>query len=398
MKMRKIALLLLFLAAAACRQPLFDVTFRGRNGRPPRHAPTPEALPEGVSVWATAIAFHDTTHWRAGSTGGAGLLLFKNGIRTDSLPAGNCLKPEQHRFRDGHIWTHTTDGLHTYLLRDGEPCLSYEGEESPVGFLLRSGQIHTLGQIPGGGFSYRIDGRTVYTSEVGLILGSGADEDWEGGALTEDGGEVYYTVALAQQSADTPVWEYRLMCGNDIRKVITPPTGGQLFDVRVSGGECYRLERRYDRYCLIKGEDIRVLTARGNQDELKLVPDSGGMAAIGNSLLGPARMGWIEQADGHYYQYLHNGGGRLRLWLWDGGLVKLLWDAQDCLSGAQTSSWSGSFPEGAYRLQHGRCAAVYNGTLALALTASQGEDHLLWVGGVETPLHFNGYFTGIYIE
>lgn len=399
MKLRKTILLLLLAATTtACDRPVFDTTFRPRSGRPPRKAPTPEALPEGLSVWATAIAFHDTTSWRAGSTGGAGLLLFKNGVRVDSLPALNVLKPEQHRFRDGHLWTNRTDGFRTYLQRDGEPYLSYDGEEGLVGFLLQNGHVHSLGQKPGGGFSYRLDGEIVYSSEKGLVLGSGADADWEGGALCQDGGGVYYTYGIAQQSADTPVWEYRLMRGNDIRKVITPPAGGQLFDVRVSGGNYYRLERRYDRYCLITGEEVRVLTARGEQDNLKLVPCADGIAAIGNSLLGPARMGWLERADGSYYQYLHPGGGRLRLWLQGSALTMVLMDAQDCLSGVQSGAWSGSFPAGAYRLQQDRCALFSEGILALALTAASGNEHLLWVGGEETPVSFNGYFTGIYIE
>ena len=399
MTLRKTFLLLLLaVSAAACEKPLFPTSFRPRTGRPPRKAPTPEALPEGLSVWATAISFHDTTDWRAGSVGGAGLLLFKNGVRVDSLSARDILKPEQHRFRDGHLWTNTTDGFRTFLQRDGEPYLSFEGEEGLVGFLLQNGRVHTLGQKPGGGFTYRLDGEVVYTSDKGLILGSGADEDWPGGAFCQDGGSVYYTYGIAQQSADAPVWEYRLMRGNDIWKVITPPTGGKLFDVRMSGGNCYRLELRYDRHCLITGEEVRVLSARGNQDELKLVPSVGGIAAIGNSLLGPARMGWLEQADGNYYQHLHLGGGRLRLWLWDGALTKLLMDPQDCLSGLQGGSWSEDFPAGGYRLQHPRCAAFQGGILALALTSTGGSEHLLWVGGQETPVSFNGYFTGIYIE
>lgn len=398
MKLRKTVILLLALAAAACHRPLFDSTFRGGRGRPPKKAPVPEALPEGVAVWATAIAFHDTTDWRAGSTGGVGILLFKNGERVDSLPGRAALKPEQHHFREGHLWTHTTDGYRSCLQRDGEPYLDYEGEERLVGFLLLNGQVHSLGQKPGGGFSYRINGSPAYTSDQGLVLGSGADEDWEGGAFCYDGGGVYYTVGLAQQSAETPVWEYRLMRGSDIWKVIAPPAGGQLFDVRVSGGEAYRLERRYERYCLIKGEEISVLSARGNQDELKLVPAEGGIAAVGNSLLGPARMGWLEKASGGYYQFLHYGGGRLRLWLWEGALSMVLMDPQDCLCGVQAGSWSVSFPDGAYRLQFPRCAAFYDGILALALTATEGNGHLLWVNGEEKQATFNGYYTGIYIE
>ena len=399
MMLRNTLLILLSaLAATACDRPLFDTAFRPRSGRPPKKAPTPEVLPEWLSVWATAVAFHDTTDWREGSAGGAGLLLFKNGVRVDSLPGTGCLKPEQHRFRDGHLWTNSTDGFRTYLQKDGEPYLSYEGEEGLVGFLLQNGHVHSLGQKPGGGFSYRLDGRVIYSSEKGLLLGSGADEDWEGGALCYDGGGFYYTYGIAQQSADAPVWEYRLMRGNDIRKVITPPSDGQLFDMRVNGGNCYRLERRYDRYCLITGEDVRVLSARGSQDKLKLVPLEGGIAVIGNSLWGPARMGWLEKADGDYYQYLHHGGGRLRLWLREGALTMVLMDTQDCLSGVQSGSWSGSFPAGAYRLQQSRCALFRDGILALALTAADGNEHLLWVGGQETPVTFNGYFTGIYIE
>ena len=396
--MRKMLPLLLALLATACSQELFHNPFRAGGGRPPKRAPSPEALPEGASVWATAVAFPATTDWRAGETEGAGLLLFKNGRKVDSLPGKDWLQPERHRFREGHLWTQYTDGARSYIARDGAPFLSFDGEESPVGFLLLGGHVHTLGQRPGGGCCYRIDGKEVFSSAQGLVLGSGSDPDWEGGALCADGGGVYYTIGLSQQSASTPVWEYRLMRGADIWKVITPPAGAQLFDVRVSGGQNYRLERRYDRNCLLEGEEIRVLQARGEQEGLRLVPSEDGIAAIGNTLLGPARMGWLEQADGSYYQYLHHGGGRLRLWVKDDASTRLLWDAQDCLSGAAGPSWYISFAAGSFRLQHERCALFRDGVLALALTGAQGDRHLLWVGGNMQEVSFNGYFTGIYIE
>lgn len=391
-------LLLAAVLAVSCTRELFHTVFRPLTGRPPKRAPAPVVLPEGASVWATAVVFHDTTDWRAGENGGARLLLFKNGERADSLSGKNFLQPQQHRFREGHLWTHTTDGARSGIARDGEPYLSFEGEESPVGFLLQNGHVHTLGQRPGGGCCYRIDGRAVFTSAQGLVLGSGSDPDWEGGALCADGNGVFFTIGFAQQSADAPVWEYRLMRGGDIWKVITPPAGAQLFAVRVSGGHSYRLERRYDRNCLIEEEEIRVLQARGEQTGLELVPCDGGIAAIGNTLLGPARMGWLEQAGGRYFQYLHSGGGRLRLWVKDGVMTKLFWDVEDCVSGAESENWSVSFPRGAYRLQHGRCALFHDGILALALTAAEGDAQLIWVGGNAREMRFNGYFTGIYIE
>lgn len=397
--MRKTLLVLLVVSlATACQHDLFSTHFRSGGGRPPKRPPSPELLPEGMAVWATAVSFHDTTDWRAGETGGAGLLLFKNGVRVDSLPAKDCLQPAQHRFREGYLWTNATDGTHTFIRRDGEPWLSYEGEETLSGFLIQNGRIHTLGQRPGGGFCYRIDGKAVYASARGLVLGSADDPDWEGGALTSDGGIVCYTVGLAQQSADTPVWEYRLMRGNDIWKVITPPADAQLFDVRVCGGVCYRLELRYDRYCLIGDEEVRVLQGRGEQGDLKLIPTDEGIAATGNSLLGPARMGWVEEADGRYQQYLYLGGGKLRLSFRGGVLTILLFTPEETLSGVRIGSQLISFPEGVYRLKYGRCALPCNGTLALALTAANGDRHCLWVAGTGQEVRFNGYFTGIYIE
>lgn len=397
--MRKtLPVLLVVLLCAACHHDLFSTHFRPGGGRPPKRPPSPVLLPEGMAVWATAVSFHDTTDWRAGETGGAGILLFKNGVRVDSLPAEDCFQPGQHRFREGHLWTSATDGEKTFIRRDGVSWLSFEGEESLSGFLIQSGRIHTLGQRPGGGFCYRIDGKAVYSSAQGLVLGSGDDPDWEGGALTSDEGVVCYTVGLAQQSADTPVWEYRLMRGNDIWKVITPPAGARLFDVRVCGGVCYRLELRYDRYCLIAGEEVRVLQARGEQGELKLVPAGSGIAATGNSLLGPARMGWVEEADGRYQQYLHLGGGKLRLLLEGDVLTALLFNPEGCLSEVRIGSRSESFTEGKYRLQNDRCALFRDGVLSLALTAVEGDRHCLWMGGGEQDLHFNGYFTGIYYE
>ena len=59
--------------------------------------------------------------------------------------------------------------------------------------------------------------------------------------------------------------------------------------------------------------------------------------------------------------------------------------------------YSATLPE-SYRLYTQRCEARREGIFARALTNTSTGEHLLVVDEEQTPVRFNGYFTGIYIR
>lgn len=399
--MRKIFIITTLLPALlACNPPLFDQSSREQpdSGRtpPPSLRDTTQKEPD---VYVTAIMFPDSVNWRKGGTEGATLVLLKNAQVVMSLPAGPRPRADNHCYQDGHLWVNDTDGFQTTVSCDGSTLFAYPGEEQMPGFLIDNGQVHTLGQKPGGGFCYRIDGMEAFTSREGIVLGEADDPDWPGGALMRDTSGVHFTYGISHQSADAEVWEYRIMNGTDIRKELTMPAGGKLFDVRVHDGKLYRLEWRYGRYCLIVDEVLTPLPAEGAQQGLKLLTVNGNIMVKGFEIQNRELVCWLQGADTLRYEY---GYPRLPV----GDLLiegdrqyALVMDGEDCvLLIYRGEEFIARFPPETYGLHTQRSIALRKGILALALTHDDADENLLWVNGKEYPLRFNGYFTGVYIE
>ena len=114
---------------------------------------------------------------------------------------------------------------------------------------------------------------------------------------------VHFTYGISHQSADAEVWEYRVMNGTDIRKELTMPAGGKLFDVRVHDGKLYRLEWRYGRYCLIVDEVLTPLPAEGAQQGLKLLTVNGNIMVKGFEIQNREPVCWLQGADTLRYEY-----------------------------------------------------------------------------------------------
>lgn len=358
--MRKwILLLLLGAATAACEKPLFEESSRESqgNGRPARPAPYVDTLEAGVKVYATSVVFPDSVDWRAGNTHDAKLVLWKDSTPFGSLPAGDRPDPLRHRVLGGHLWTDDTDGNQTTVSCDGEPFFSFPGEELFSGFVVADGHVHTLGQHPGGGFSYRVDGEEVFTSATGVPLGRTLDSDWEGGSLMKDGTDVYFAYRLPVEVQDGVFWEYRVMKGGEPLMMLPAIVGGEMLDIRVLDGMVYRLEQRYERLVLFKGQDILPLLVPTQLQAPRLVVSGGHMRVKVNY-------------DGNW----------------------LVFD-----SAGIYDRYSATLPE-SYRLYTQRCEARREGIFARALTNTSTGEHLLVVDEEQTPVRFNGYFTGIYIR
>lgn len=400
--MKKFLILLLPMALLlSCVRPLFDKP--GREGADdPRVRPAaPDSTRGKAVVYATAVVFPDTVNWRAGRTSACRLVLFRDGVAVDTLDKYVEPGPEKSHYQDGHLWTNTTDGFRTSITCDGQLLFSYAGEEKMMGFLVTDGSVHTLGQRPGGGICYRVNGEEVFSSAKGVVVGGAFSPDWEGGALCRDGGNVYYTYALPVSTETADMWEYRVMKGAETRKMIPALSGSRLYDVRVFQDTVYRLEYRYGRMCFLKEDELQLMenlpaSARG----MSLVRVDGRMRIRGEHEEGYAFSMWIRDADSLVTEYCNPHGQHVaHLFTEDGERAVVSCDYEDCVCYVIRDSVSVELPLETFRLHTASCARYRKGTIAVALTADDaGGGNLLVVNTEKKELSFNGYFTGIYFE
>ena len=135
-----------------------------------------EKTPSGEHVYLTAVRFPEGFNWELDTCAVDGTVLidlYRDGEISRSVPAGESLYPDRHRAAGGHLYADYTTASQTVVTRDGTELFRFDGREALKGFLVREDGVHTLGQdCDGKGFTYRVDGRTVYRSETGEGLGS----------------------------------------------------------------------------------------------------------------------------------------------------------------------------------------------------------------------------------
>ena len=233
---------LALLAAACIRDPLFPGTPRSSHepgaGRRTDSTGTDTRPPE-EHVWLTAVRFPDGFAWDLDTCavdGEVWIDLYRDGEMVRSQPAGASVHPDMHRYTGGHLYTDWSTDTETVLSRDGAELFRFEGREAIRGFLVREDGIHTLGQDrDGSGFTYRIDGRTLYRSETGAVLGGPDAPGAAGGALTEFGEDVFYVCCLPSERGK----EYHVM--RNAERYQSFPTSEWTLDVLFSGGKVSRV-------------------------------------------------------------------------------------------------------------------------------------------------------------
>lgn len=355
------------------------------------------------SVYYTALEFPAWADWREGDLRGAEVVLYKDGKEQLRVPVGDNPDPERHRARDGHLWTDYIEGRETVLERDGVQVLRYNGEEVLMGFLLEGPHIHTLGQLPGGqGFTYRIDGREVFSDPAGIAVGSLNQREWEGGALMKDSlYGVCYSYGIPFRSGEKTQWEYRTMRGDSCLKVVPKGTSERLFDIRMLGGAVYRSEQRSKStttLCLVQDNNYFSLDIRSGElphlAQLVLLPDGRmGIKGYSRGLDRWRNAFWYRGSQGLVYKVfseedipdLYVEGEHLAYCTTIDGKVSTV--VQD---GRQLN-----IAPMAYRLATPLCARWHQGDFLLLLSSVSGTDHLVVHGDTFAHFSFNGYFTSI---
>ena len=398
--MRKLVFIAGFvlLAAACIRPPLFPGT--PRNSHEPtihhRDSLSPDAPLPGEHVYLTAVRFPDGYAWDLDTCavdGAVWIDLYRDGQKVRSIPAGPSIHADMHRCLHGHLYADYSTETETVVSRDGAELFRFEGREALRGFLVREDGVHTLGQDrDGNGFTYRVDGRTVFRSETGTVLGSPDAPGASGGALTEYGEDVWYACRLTSDRGN----EYQVM-RNAERHLTFPVTNGTR-EILIADGKVSRV--------MIKPRDL-VLEVDGKETSLGI----GGtesclwcrLASWDNDVLA---LVCASGRNGKRY-FLQSAGGK-KITTMSGETVSDLlcdgkragWTVTDGKGGLLRVRWSdGSVTEGTGgTLVSGRCALVRNGHLYLALTGRNGAPNRFQEDDTHTDIPFNGYFTSVTVE
>lgn len=319
------------------------------------------------------------------------ILLFKDGEIVARAPAGP--NPESHRARGGHLYSEIIDGHETVHFKDGKELFRYSPEEVTVGFTIVDGDIHTLGQRAGQGFSYRINGEEVFSDPAGRIVGTNRLSEWDGGAFSE-GLHYAYGKPLGHSST---AYEYHVMRGAETVEIFESGSADPVFDIRVIGGKVY----------------VAKETASGN---IELV--SGGESSVFMSTAVEYPHGvWIAPyGDGAMVKWCgRNFGGNSTYWIYAGNTlleyceIKSWGIIPDMLAGGHYVTLYGGKVSRVFS-NHSRipvevnrytftsplCAALIDGEYHVALSDADSGTHIVLAGRSEpSEWHFPGYFTSI---
>ena len=390
---------LALLSAACTRDPLFPGTPRSSHepdaGR--RRADSTATAPTGEHVYVTAVRYPDGYAWDLDTCavdGEVWIDLYRDGERVRSIPAGASVHPDMHRYVGGHLYTDYSTVTETVISCDGAELFRFDGREALRGFLVREDGIHTLGQDrDGDGFTYRIEGRIVYRSETGMVLGCLDGTGSPGGALTEYGeddvfyacclpterGKEYHVMRNAERFQTFPIGDGTreiLVVDGVVSRVQSKPRSlvlevdGKAFPLGLGGGESCL----WCRMAAWKGDVLALICAKSAGGKRYFLQTAGGQRlspisgeTVSDLLCDGKRMGWTV-TDGK--------GGLLRVRWSDGGVTE---------------------GTGGY-LFCGRCALVHDGRLYLALTGRDGAPNRFQEDDTHEDIPFNGCFTGVTVE
>lgn len=388
---------LALLAAACIRDPLFPGT--PRSSHEPgsgRRTDTTAAPPPGGHVYLTAIRFPDGYAWDRDTCavdGEVWIDLYRDGERVRSLPAGASVHPDMHRYRDGHVYADWSTDTETVVTREGAELFRFDGREALRGFLVREDGVHTLGQDrDGSGFTYRVDGRILYRSETGIVLGGPDTPGAPGGALSVYGEDVYYACCLPSERGK----EYHVM-RNAERYQSFPVSDGTLA-VLVSSGKVARVRSKPRSLVLeVDGKETR-LALGGSEYCLwsRLAAWEEDIVALVCAQSAGKKRYYLQTAGGKTFTPM--AGETVSDVLSDG--KRMGWTVTDGRGDLLRVRWSdGGVTEGTGGfLASGGCALLRDGHLFLALTGRDGAPNRLQEDAVHKDIPFNGYFTSVTVE
>ena len=394
---------LFFLAVCSCQAPLFDTAPRSGNpysAHPPvRPGESTDSLSMLPSLYATAVCYPDSVDWRAGEDGAAMLFLLREGKEVLRVPVSGRASAYRHRIMKGQLWTDYCEKGQTVVCCNGEERFRFAGEEVLGGFWVQDDRVYTLGQrAGGGGISFRIDGTECFSSQNGVLMNAADGGGWEGGAFSIDTTGIYYAYGVPVRKQEAVAWEYRIMKEDRVEKILPPSADCRVYDIRVWNGMVYRFEDRGGVLCLVKGETYLNLSFLPGEvpHYCKLVPAGDRMLLKGYSYR-PHFTYWLRDQDDLVCAV--SGGHAVSELAMDGDDYGYLLENDDgSVLGVYLGQEAVVLSKGRHVLTSSRCVQYRKQLFGAALTAVQGQRHLLVRDRDTLALRFNGYFTSIQID
>lgn len=337
-------------------------------GKDSSHAPLPDTL-----VYLSAVSVPSGYDWVRDSCFGAikaKLLLFRNGEAIVNVDAGLGttipIQAESHHLIEGNLYTEYCGEGKTHICKNGEPLLTWNGEEVLCGLLPLDGDVYTLATDRSSGNTVlRKNGSSLLNLPAGNVFG-GFDNPCYGrtGALYRSGKDIYF---CAMKNKDI-----YFVCNGEINIESPPDNYHKMLDCRFIDGQL-RMLYMYQRnayYC--DEQDSRRVSGVGIWTDGALLPSDGdGIFALGGY-------------DG-YLQMVRTSNSTT-FGIYDFDFYSAYPDdikicpppdlPEDCL------------------LMHYGCAQNYRGSLYMGVSKMGGKPYLSAPNG-DSALDINGYISGV---
>lgn len=360
--------------------------------------PGKEKKGDDAHLWVSGVEYPEGYDWKRDTARGVvqyRLVLFKDGNRVLELPVGRGVSPDgdMHRIVGGHLYSDACTATETVIACDGEERFRYPGRESLRGFLVMGdGSVHTLGQNRDGpGFSYRIDGESVYEQPTGTLFGGPGCGTLRSGALYRDGTAICFAFVTGGGHA--------LLWRDDKEEELFLDEPLQIFDIRSVGGRTVAVYANRE-------SGLRLFC-----DGMDYCPAS--LLAVSATIL-PNRSGGFliavryRDKEGHEIDALVDESGLLTTETVPGGRVERIpgmdensFVRLDGEGKVAVISWKGAAdpPDaGRWTLMGAPCIWMGENDAWVALTGQPPDCPALWHQGEMTTLLMNGYLTGVVYE
>ena len=337
------------------------------------------------STWlVSAVAFPDSYDWQRDSAFGAvscRLLLYRNGKIALDVPAGPGahigVAPDKHHIIEASLFTEYTDGRSTWIKKNGEDLVSWEGAERLLGLLVRDGTVHSIGTSQSGSyFTYRQNGRIMLKIANGLVMGEFCCSGYgPTGALYEDSGRVCFAYST-QTGGVRSVFMVR---DGKSETIMTVP-GIEVLDARLRNGDPLILFNESGKSKLLEKGITRTIGHPGCSRWLEgRLTEYGGRPAVSGT-------------------FLDNGGKQRNAIGWIGGAINT----------GQNPGYVYCDGESFYKIDmippsnpdcyffHRNCAVLTENGLAMVLTPRDtGKPPYMKYGGKTVLFNHYGYLSGI---
>lgn len=374
------------------------------SDHPGIHVPAPGPVLDTVLLVCGAEYPHGYD-WRRDTAYGrvsADMVLFRNGERILTIKGGSAdgmtPYPDMHYLMDdGHLYSQGEKDGRTVIFRDGLECITYKGLETISGLAIVDGDLYTLGQKKdGGGFSYRKNGRLLLSRDYGHIVGQmNSNPFYRTGALYSDCGQLHFAYWREEKKGQ---YGWTLVTDgveSSLRLSISP---SRLFDLRVIGGEVYRLMSTPDtRACvLITGATEMSVSPAGASAKLCSLGMGGKRGVVvGGKYL--ARNGnwasflWSEKTGVNTYL------GNTHHYIGDEDIYEVTFSYGGAFSVSE-SFHSGTLVRGTGTYFPGfRNGVQFGGQLHLAINPEAPDKPGYWSSGKWRELELHGYLNGIQV-